>query len=98
VATIHIRAWNSDVISAPREFDIIDGAELWSQDFGVPSVPTNRPPEVRKYILEQANYLRQQLRMYVLVSDQTRRHILRVKQVGPMVSFSQPEAQLDQKS
>ncbi|HXF09520.1 MAG TPA: hypothetical protein VN625_01965 [Desulfuromonadaceae bacterium] len=97
-ATVHIAEWGSDVNSAPKEFDIIDGAELWSRDFGVPSTATDRPPEVRKYVLEEANYLRKQLRMYVLVTDQSRRQVFNVKQVGPMVSFSQPEVQLDPKS
>jgi hypothetical protein len=88
------------VTSLPREFDVIDGAEIWSLDFGVP-IPagvTNRPPEVRKYILEEANYLRQQLRMYVLVSNQSKTRFFKVSAIGPMVSFSQPEAQLDGKS
>lgn len=98
VATVHIGQWGSDEASAPKEFDIIDGAELWSRDFGVPSSQTGRPPEVRKYVLEEANYLRQQLRMYVLVTDQSRRQVFKVKQIGPMVSFSQPEVQLDRNS
>jgi hypothetical protein len=52
-------------------------------------------PLVRKYTLEQANYLRSQLRMYVQVSDEAERNIFKVRAIGPMVSFSQPEAQLD---
>ncbi|HZF02137.1 MAG TPA: hypothetical protein VE344_09615 [Methylomirabilota bacterium] len=100
VATVHIKEWDKDFSSLPMAFDIIDGAELWSRDFGVPMPAdvTNRPPEVRKYILEEANYLRQQLRMYVLVSNQSRTRIFKVSAIGPMVSFSQPEAQLDRKS
>ena len=97
VATVHIPEWGADVTSPAKEFDIIDGARLWSQDFGmpVPAGVTNQPPVVRKYILEEANYLRQQLRMYVLVSDQSGSRILKVSAIGPMVSFSRPEAQLD---
>lgn len=98
VATVHIDEWNSDVVSPPKDFDIIDGAEIWSQDFGVPTTVTNRPPEVRKYILEEANYLRKQLRLYVLVSNQSRTAFYKVTAVGPMVSFSQPEEQLDRMS
>ncbi len=64
----------------------------------VPAGVTNQLPVVRKYILEEANYLRQQLRMYVLVSDQTGTRVLKVSAIGPMVSFSQPEAQLDRAS
>jgi hypothetical protein len=100
VATVHIAEWGTDVTSPVKEFDIIDGAQLWSQDFGMPMPAgvTNQPPVVRKYILEEANYLKQQLRMYVLVSDQTGTRILKVSAVGPMVSFSRPEAQLDRAS
>jgi hypothetical protein len=97
VATVHIREWGVDVASPPKDFDVIDGAELWSQQFGLPMPAgvTNQPPEIRKYTLEEANYLRQQLRMYVLVSDATGAHVLKVSAIGPMVSFSRPEAQLD---
>jgi hypothetical protein len=97
VATLRIKAWSVETASLPKEFDVISGAELWSQDFGVP-VPagvTNRPPEVRKYTLEEANYLRQQLRMYVMVSDPAGSRVFKVAAIGPMVSFSQPEVQLD---
>jgi hypothetical protein len=48
--------------------------------------------------LEQANYLRSQLRMYVQVSDESEVHIFKVRAIGPMVSFSQPEARLDRLS
>jgi hypothetical protein len=98
VATLHIKAWSVETSSPPTEFDVINGAELWSQDFGVP-VPagvTNQPPEVRKYTLEEANYLRSQLRMYVMVSDVSGSRVFKVSAIGPMVSFSQPEQQLDQ--
>jgi hypothetical protein len=73
---------------------------LWTQDFGLPAPAsvTNQLPVVRKYILEEANYLRNQLRLYVLVSDQSGTRILKVSAVGPMVSFSRPEAQLDRAS
>jgi hypothetical protein len=99
-ATVHIPEWNTDVASPAKEFDVIDGAPLWSQDFGmpVPAGVTNQPPVIRKFILEKANYLQKQLRLYVLVSDQTGARILKVSAVGPMVSFSQPEAQLDRGS
>jgi hypothetical protein len=96
-ATLHIKDWNAHTSSPPKGFDVISGAEIWSQDFGMPVPPgaTNRQPEVRKYILEKANYLRQQLRMYVVVSDQSGSSVLKVSAIGPMVSFSEPEAQLD---
>lgn len=100
VATVRIKDWNTDVASAPRGFDVITGAKLWSQVFGVPlpAGVSNRPPEVRKYTLEEANYLHSQLRMYVEVSDESGATIYKVRSIGPMVSFSQPEEQLDRSS
>ena len=97
VATMRIKDWSTEVTSPPKTFDVIDGVTLWSQVFGmpVPAGVTNRPPEVRKYSLEEANYLRSQLRMYVQVSDESEMRIFKVRPIGPMVSFSQPEAQLD---
>lgn len=94
-ATLHIKAWNTTINSTPLEFDVIEGAELWSQVFGVPDpTVTNAPPRVRKYTLVEANYLRDQLRLYVQVSDASGGN-LKASSIGPMISFGQPEAQLD---
>lgn len=100
IATVRIKDWNTDIASQPKGFDVIDGAKLWSQVFGVPlpAGVSNRPPEVRKYTLEEANYLHSQLRMYVRVSDESGATVFKVRAIGPMVSFSQPEEQLDQLS
>ncbi len=100
IATLHIKDWNTEIPSLPQSFDVIDGAKLWSQSFGlpVPAGVSNAVPEVRKYTLEQANYLNSQLRMYVQVSDEAERRIFKVRAIGPMVSFSQPEAQLDRRN
>ena len=100
IATVKIKDWNTDVTSSPRGIDVISGAKLWSQVFGVPlpAGVSNRPPEVRKYTLEEANYLHSQLRMYVQVSDESGATVFKVRPIGPMVSFSQPEEQLDRSS
>ena len=99
-AIVHIKDWDKVVESPAKRFDVIDGAQLWSQDFGMPASggATNQLPEIRKYILEQANYLQKQLRLYVLVSDATGSRIFKVSAIGQMVSFSQPEEQLDRAS
>src|ERR1035441_8168604 len=96
-ATVRIKDWNQEITSPPRNFDIIDGARLWEQDFGVPNAdgPTNSTPEVRKYILQQANYLKSRLRLYVRLTDASGARPFRVFAVGPMVSFSRPEPQVD---
>jgi hypothetical protein len=95
-ATVHIKNWGQDISSAPKEFDLIDGAVIWTQTFGVPNPgATNQPPDVRQYTLIEANYLRSQLRLYVQVSDESQLRILKVRAIGPMISFSDPQAQLD---
>ena len=100
IATVRIKEWNAEIASPPKGFDVINGAKLWSQDFGLPAPAgvTNRAPEVRRYSLIEANYLRSQLRLYVQVSDESETRVFKVSAVGPLVSFSQPEAKLDRLS
>ena len=54
-------------------------------------------PEVRRYALEQANYLRSQLRLYLRLTDADG-HVMKVFPLGPMVSFGNPEHQIDKES
>lgn len=93
-ATVRIPQWSAELNSSVTTFDVVNGAKLWEQEFGIPSA-SNQPPEMRKYTLEQANYLREQLRLYILVSDAVSANVLKVTPLGPMVSFSDPEAQVD---
>jgi len=96
VATVRIKDWSITVSSAPTFFDVINGAAIWTQDFGVPVA--GGPPEMRKFTLQQANYLRSQLRLYVMVTDASETHVFRAAALGPMVSFGRPEAQVDRTS
>jgi hypothetical protein len=100
IATVRIREWNGQATSPPKSFDIINGAKLWSQDFGVPPAggATNEPPEIRRYTLQQANYLRKQLRLYLRLTDESESRVLKVVSIGPLVGFSQPEPRVDQRS
>ncbi len=99
VASVRIEDWDQMLTTKPKSFDIINGAKLWSQDFGVPvESPPNRAPEVRKYTLEQANYLRTQLRLYFRLTDVGGGRVLKVFSLGQMVSFGTPEQQIDQAS
>ena len=99
-ATVRVKAWGTEIASPVKNFDVITGARIWSQDFGMPPSDgaTNRPPEVRKYTLQKANYLRAQLRLYVEVSDAAESHVFKVVNIGKTVSFSTPEIQLDRLS
>ena len=100
IATVRIKDWDVQINSKPKSFDIIHGAELWSKVFGlpVPDGATNQPPEVRKYTLEQANYLRSQLRLYFRLTDASGSKVIKVFAIGPMVNFGNAATQIDKLS
>lgn len=95
-ATVWIKEWNQQLTSTPKVFEIVQGAKLWEEEVGVPKPPgaTNPVPELRRYVLRQANYLRKQLMLYLEIADRTGK-VYRVFPLGPMLSFGQPEAQVD---
>lgn len=99
IATVSIPEWNQQISSEPKSFDVIEGAKLWEQEFGMPRAPgaTNAMPEMRKYALQQANYLRNQLRLYVQITDASGK-ISKVTPIGPMLSFGRPDPQVDRVS
>jgi hypothetical protein len=95
-ATLRIKAWGVEMNSAPKLFDVIEGAKLWSQDFGVPAA--SGIPEMRRFTLEQASYLHDQMRLYMQLSDAAESRIYKTLALGPTVSFTRPEAQVDRTS
>src|SRR5205823_7274616 len=78
-------------------FNLIEGAHIWEQEFGVPKTAASAgsAPEVRKYVLQQANYIKGQLRFYVRVTDGSGGKVFRTVPVGTALSFSQPDPRLD---
>ena len=96
VANVRIADWNRMISSPPKEFNVIQGAHLWEQTVGLPAAP-GAVPEVRKYILQQANYFKGSPRLYLRVTDATGRS-LKVFQIGSIVSFGQPDPQVDKTS
>jgi len=97
-ATLRVADWNQQIVSPAKGFDIIAGSKLWEQVVGLPKIAavSNQPPELRRYILHQANYLKQ-LMLYVQVTDADGK-VYRVFPLGPMLSFGQPEPQVDKTS
>lgn len=96
-ATVQVAEWGAQLTSKPVHFDIIRGARLWSQEFGVPSATgaPDEPPEVRRYTLQQANYLNSQIRLYLRLTDAAESRVFKVFPLGQMRSVSKPEPQLD---
>lgn len=99
-ATVDVKGWDKQFLSPAKGFDVITGAKLWSQEIGVPAPAgdTNRAPEVRKYTLQQANYLRTQPRLYVKLTDASEERVMKVYSLGNLVSFSKPDPQVDKLS
>jgi hypothetical protein len=94
-ATVKIKQWNEEVSSKPKPFEIVRGTKIWEQEFGIPG--SGGPPEVRKYALQQATYLKRLL-LYVRLTDETENRVFKVFPIGPLVSFSHPEIQIDKAS
>jgi hypothetical protein len=92
-ATVKIKNWRESLTTKSVPFEIIEGTKIWEQVFGVPSPSGNNPPEVRKYTLQQANYLKEP-RLYLRISaaDDS---VLKVINIGPMLSIGRPEPLLD---
>ncbi|MGA2657187.1 MAG: hypothetical protein ABSH34_06670 [Verrucomicrobiota bacterium] len=100
IANVRIKEWGHEIASKPKGMDIIEGVSMWQQEFGVPRPPgqTNGSPEIRRYILQQANYVEGQLRLYLRVTDFSGTRPLRVFPIGALISFSRPEHLIDQAS
>lgn len=95
VATVRIQPWGKEISTKPKDLNVVAGTRLWEQAFGVPDpAGEGRPPEVRKYGLQQALHLKQ-MKLYVRITDETGSRYFGVFPIGPMVSFSVPEHQID---
>jgi hypothetical protein len=94
-AVVKVKDWNEEFSSKAKPFEIVRGTKLWEQEFGIPS--DGGVPEVRKYVLQQAQY-QKRLMLYLRVTDPGERFTYRCVPVAPLVSFSRPEAQVDRAS
>ncbi len=94
-AIVRVADLKMAVESAPVSFQVISGAIVWNQDFGVPQ-PQDSPGgelEIRRYALLSVRHDRDQL--YFRLSDARTGKVFQVLHIGPLVTFK-PEAQLDQ--
>ena len=95
-ATVRVAGWDQALVSKRKSFDVIAGTTLWEADVGVPR-PDGKPPEIRKYALQQAIHLKN-MKLYVRVTDPSGARVIRVFPIGPLISFSRPERQIDRSS
>jgi hypothetical protein len=96
--TIKIAQWKQEIACKPVAFTVSEGMPLpylGDLTIGVPPPPgvTNVPPEVRRYSLLKASDL-DESRLYFRLTDKNGR-TLRVFPLARMLSFSDPEAQID---
>lgn len=94
-ATVRVKDWAVEVSSKPKRFEVVRGTKVWEQEFGIPA--SSGLPEVRRYVLQQAQY-QKQLRLYLRIADANDQSVFKVQPLGTIVSFSRPEAQVDQNS
>ena len=94
-AVVKIPRWDEPITTKPKVVTVSMGAKIWDKVVGVPY--TGEPPETRKYSLVQTSY-KERLRLYVRVTDEPENVVYNVLQLGPAVSFSKPEHQLDRLS
>ncbi len=93
---VRLPQWNLEVPSRPVTFDVVRGTKLREIQFGVPPLEEERDlaPEIRKYILQQAEY-RKEMKLYIRLTDASEANTLKLFPISKMASFSKPEAQLD---
>ena len=94
-ADMKIPEWGQQISSKPKTFSITRGASLWEQIVGLPGTGSTAP-ELRKYVLQQANV--KHLTLYVRVTDESENKTFKLMPVGQMVSFSKLGAQVDKES
>ena len=82
------------VTSPPEVFEVIRGSRLWEQEVGVPGTDGSVR---RKYLLQQANHLRE-VRLYVRITDDTESTTIKVIHIGRMVSFARPQPVIDRQA
>ncbi len=95
-ATLLVPQWRHAVQCKAVSFDIIRGNSLWEQEFGVPGSANDSTavPEIRRYALLQTSHSRV-IQLYFRLTDSKGGQIFRIYPLGQMVSFSNPEPQVD---
>jgi hypothetical protein len=95
-ASVRLPELGKELTSKPVAVTVTSGARVWQQEFGLPpkSGETAAPPEVRRYALVQG-LTGKRVRLYVRVTDSQEIKVYRVFPIGPMLTFSHPETQVD---
>jgi hypothetical protein len=90
-------ASGEEVLSPPTTFDVIKGSRIWEREVGIASDDGQTTLERRKFIVQQANYLRS-LKLYVRITDSSESRTFKVLPVGSTIATSRPQFVVDQLS
>jgi hypothetical protein len=92
-ATVRIPGASEELMSKPKGVNISAGVRMWDQEFGMTTADGTQ--EVRRWSLLQAMNQRA-VRLYVRLADQQDMVVYRIYPIGPLISFTKPEHQIDQ--
>ena len=96
-ATVEVPELELRMSTQEAEIGILTANVLWEREFGWASEGLGSEPEVRRYELMRS-VSEKSIELYVKVSDQYRERVFGVYSLGNVVSFGQPERQVDRLS
>jgi hypothetical protein len=89
-ATVVTGPGETHVVTAPVEFEIMNGVVLWEREFGVSGVDGQR----KRYAIVQANYLKR-ARIFAVITNPESTVTYKVVPLGTVVSFNPPSMAMD---
>ncbi|MSU84171.1 MAG: hypothetical protein EXS21_03520 [Pedosphaera sp.] len=89
-ATVYTGSGDNHVITAPAEFEVMNGVVLWEREFGVLGGVSER----RRYAVVQANYLKR-ARIFAVITNPEASVTYKVMPLGTVVSFNPPSMAMD---
>ncbi len=95
-AELRLPGWEERLVSEPVDIQIQPSRKIWEMAFGVPQAEgaTNAAPEIRRYSLQSATRAKER-KLYARVTDEDETRIFRVVLLDRLLSFANPEQQLD---
>lgn len=94
-ASLRVPGWGDVLRTKPAPFDIIGGSSIWEQEFGVPDrTGGGSAPELRRYALVETVH-QKALKLYFRLTEQRSGRVLQIYPLGPMVTFSNPDPEMD---
>lgn len=91
-ATIYAEVFGRLFSSPPETIEVTDGRQIWQEVVGLPG--DSAAPELRTITL-LSHKLSRSTRLYARIEDKARGKIFAMHQLGPFLTFGQPEVMLD---